>query len=233
MTQDSQVAEWSRIHLPMQETQVQSLDQEDPLERRMAPHSSVPDWEIPRTEETRGLTVHRVTQSQMMTEVTNSSNCGIMPTLLRTPFLLQGHAWEQHHAYTSQDTFPTAGTHLRTASCLHFSGHPSLLQGHAWEHHHAYTSQDTLPHCRDTPENTIMPPLLRTPFPTAGTRLRTASKAQWLLHPQGLGLPSPQQALRLESGNGRDPTQWSNTLPLLVYPFLPIWLLLASSLLSF
>ena len=194
MTQDSQVAEWSRIHLPMQETQVQSLDQEDPLERRMAPHSSVPDWEIPRTEETRGLTVHRVTQSQMMTEVTNSSNCGIMPTLLRTPFLLQGHAWEQHHAYTSQDT---------------------------------------LPYCRDTPENTIMPTLLRTPFPTAGTRLRTASEAQWLLHPQGLGLPSPQQALRLESGNGRDPTQWSNTLPLLVYPFLPIWLLLASSLLSF
>ena len=38
----------------MQETWVQSLGQEDPLEKRMATHSSVLAWEIPRTEEPDG-----------------------------------------------------------------------------------------------------------------------------------------------------------------------------------
>ena len=35
----------------MQETQVQSLRREDPLEKEMATHSSVLAWRIPRTEE--------------------------------------------------------------------------------------------------------------------------------------------------------------------------------------
>ena len=35
------------IHLPMQETPVRSLGQEDPLEREMATHSSILAWEIP------------------------------------------------------------------------------------------------------------------------------------------------------------------------------------------
>ena len=35
----------------MQETQGQSLDQEDALEKEMATHSSILAWEIPRTEE--------------------------------------------------------------------------------------------------------------------------------------------------------------------------------------
>ena len=35
----------------MWETWVQSLDQEDPLEKGMATHSSIPAWRIPRTEE--------------------------------------------------------------------------------------------------------------------------------------------------------------------------------------
>ena len=39
----------------IQETQVQSLDQEDPLEKETATHSSVPAWEIPWTEEPFGL----------------------------------------------------------------------------------------------------------------------------------------------------------------------------------
>ena len=37
--------------LPAQETQVQSLGQEDPLEKEMASHSSVLAWEMPWTEE--------------------------------------------------------------------------------------------------------------------------------------------------------------------------------------
>ena len=38
-----------------QETQVQSLGQEDPLEEEMATHSSILDWKIPHTEEPGGL----------------------------------------------------------------------------------------------------------------------------------------------------------------------------------
>ena len=34
----------------MQETQVQSMDQEDPLKEGMATHSSIPTWRIPWTE---------------------------------------------------------------------------------------------------------------------------------------------------------------------------------------
>ena len=39
----------------MQETWVQSLGQEDPLEKGMATHSSIPAWRIPWTEEPGGL----------------------------------------------------------------------------------------------------------------------------------------------------------------------------------
>ena len=39
----------------MQETRIQSLDQEDPLEKGMATHSSILAWRIPRTEEPGGL----------------------------------------------------------------------------------------------------------------------------------------------------------------------------------
>ena len=39
----------------MQETQVQSLGQEDPLEKRMANHSSILAWRIPQREEPGGL----------------------------------------------------------------------------------------------------------------------------------------------------------------------------------
>ena len=38
-----------------QETQVQSLDQKDPLEKEMATYSSILTWEIPWTEEPGGL----------------------------------------------------------------------------------------------------------------------------------------------------------------------------------
>ena len=38
-----------------QETQVQSMDQEDPLEEEMATHSSLLTWRIPWTEKPGGL----------------------------------------------------------------------------------------------------------------------------------------------------------------------------------
>ena len=54
----SQVAQWQRICLPMQEMQetwVQFLSQEDLLEEEMATCSSILAWEIPWTEEPGGL----------------------------------------------------------------------------------------------------------------------------------------------------------------------------------
>ena len=41
--------------LAMQETRVQSLGQEDPLEKGMATHSSILAWRIPGTEKPGGL----------------------------------------------------------------------------------------------------------------------------------------------------------------------------------
>ena len=54
----SQVAQWVKNPPAMQETQetwVQSLGQEDPLEEGMATHSSIISWRIPWTEEPGGL----------------------------------------------------------------------------------------------------------------------------------------------------------------------------------
>ena len=45
------MAQQYRTRLPMQETQVQSLGQEDPLKKEMATHSSILAWEITWTEE--------------------------------------------------------------------------------------------------------------------------------------------------------------------------------------
>ena len=47
----------------MQETQVQSLDWEDPLEEGMATHSSSLAWKIPWMEEPSRLQSHGVTKS--------------------------------------------------------------------------------------------------------------------------------------------------------------------------
>ena len=41
--------------LAMQETQIQFLGQEDPLEKEMATHSSILTWEIPGTKESSRL----------------------------------------------------------------------------------------------------------------------------------------------------------------------------------
>ena len=48
----------------MQETWVRSLSWEDPLEKEMATHSSIPAWEIPWTEEPGGLQSMGLQKSQ-------------------------------------------------------------------------------------------------------------------------------------------------------------------------
>ena len=49
----------------IQETQVRSLGQEDPLEKEMATHSSILAWRIPRTEEPGRLQFHKVSKSEI------------------------------------------------------------------------------------------------------------------------------------------------------------------------
>ena len=44
----------------MQETKVRSLGREDPLEKRMATHSSILAWRIPMDSEAGWATVHGV-----------------------------------------------------------------------------------------------------------------------------------------------------------------------------
>ena len=54
--QGTRVAQMGRRNLPaMLESQVQSLGQEDPLEKGMATHSGILAWKIPWTEEPGGL----------------------------------------------------------------------------------------------------------------------------------------------------------------------------------
>ena len=61
-SQVAQVIKNLPVTQELQEPQVQSLGQEDPLEEEMATHSSILAWRrIPRTE---GPTVHAVTKSR-------------------------------------------------------------------------------------------------------------------------------------------------------------------------
>ena len=55
MIKSSLVAQTVKNLPVMQETRVQYLGQEDPLEKRMATHSSILAWRIPWTEEPCGL----------------------------------------------------------------------------------------------------------------------------------------------------------------------------------
>ena len=55
MLNSSLVAQRLKRLPTMRETRVRSLDREDPLEKEMAPHSSILAWRIPWTEELGGL----------------------------------------------------------------------------------------------------------------------------------------------------------------------------------
>ena len=57
-----------------QETRVQSLDQEDPLEREITTHSIILAWEIPWTEEPGRLQFMRLQKSQVYILATKQQN---------------------------------------------------------------------------------------------------------------------------------------------------------------
>ena len=60
--------EWlsSKEFVTVQELQVQSLGQEDSLEKEIATHSSILVWVPDKTEELRGATVRGVAKSQTL-----------------------------------------------------------------------------------------------------------------------------------------------------------------------
>ena len=61
----SQVAQWYRIHLPMQEMWVRSLGQDDPLEKEIATHCSIFAGKTPCMKRgTWRVTVHEITKGQ-------------------------------------------------------------------------------------------------------------------------------------------------------------------------
>ena len=55
----------------IQETWVQSLDQEDPLEKRMATYSSILAWRIPGTEKPGGILSMGLKESDMTEQLTH------------------------------------------------------------------------------------------------------------------------------------------------------------------
>ena len=70
-----------------QETQIPSLDQEDPLEKEMATHSSILAWKIPWAGGAWWATAHRVAKESDMTKQLNNT----------------GHLNYCHHCYNVGD----------------------------------------------------------------------------------------------------------------------------------
>ena len=58
----------------MQETRVQSLGQEDPLEEEMTTHFSILAWRIPMDRGAWWATVHRVSKESDTTQRLNNNN---------------------------------------------------------------------------------------------------------------------------------------------------------------
>ena len=78
---DSLVAQTVKNLLAIQETQVWSLAQEDPLKKGMATHSSIITWKI-RWTEAPGALVHEVTKSQTWQWLTHFSRREMYCTLI-------------------------------------------------------------------------------------------------------------------------------------------------------
>ena len=99
----------------MRETWVSSLGQEDPLEKEMAIHSSIPAWRIPWTEEPDGLQ-SMGPQELDMTEVTyhahthisffnKSSSCSLIFSYLCKLFVKRLKGSTGHKMVNGDDDF--------------------------------------------------------------------------------------------------------------------------------
>ena len=120
----------------MQEIQVQSLGQEDPLKNEVASHSSILAWEIPWTEELVSYSPWGCKESDT-TEQPNNSNpiAGLgdpqptqLPTIkLKSPFL-------REHLKMPRCNFPRLSPRAPLLSSLLALSCPAalLIPGHSW-----------------------------------------------------------------------------------------------------
>ena len=69
--QASLVAQSAKNTPAMQEVHIQSLGQEDPLEKEMATHSSIPAWRIPWKEEPGRITEESMGLQKSQTQLSN------------------------------------------------------------------------------------------------------------------------------------------------------------------
>ena len=78
------MAQWYRTHLPIQETQVQSLGWKDTLEEGVETHSRILAWRIPCREEPGGLESRgRRVGHGFATEHTHTSQHPVNPTVFK------------------------------------------------------------------------------------------------------------------------------------------------------
>ena len=98
------MAQWVKNIPAVQETWVQSLNQEDPLEEETATHSSILAWEIPWMEEPSGLQSMLLQESQ--TQLSDSTSMTIstkMPPQLDSSAAVSLYSWRPHSSLPSRD----------------------------------------------------------------------------------------------------------------------------------
>ena len=116
----------------MQEMQVQSLSQEDPLEKEIATHSSILAWEIPWTEESGELQFMGLQEigHDLMTSL-------VAQTVKRLPAMQETRIWSLGREDALEKDM---ATHSSTLACIiPWTEEPSGLQsieslrvGHEW-----------------------------------------------------------------------------------------------------
>ena len=134
----------------MQETQVPSLGQEDPLEKRMATHCSILAWEIPWTEEPGGLQgSQRVGHDWVTLSLSYQSRraFSMSSSEMRTP-CRQTHQ-EDGHVKTEAETgvmLPQASEHL--AASRSWKIQRRLLPWRLWREHGPWFQIPRLQRCQ-------------------------------------------------------------------------------------
>ena len=82
---------------PMRKTWVQSLSQENTLEKEMATHSSIIVWRISWTEDRGGYSSWGCKESDMTEQLTHTHIYIIQPWERRKPYYLRQHEWTFMH----------------------------------------------------------------------------------------------------------------------------------------
>ena len=91
------MAQWVKNPPAIQETQVQSLGWEDPLEEGMAAHSSILPWENPMNRGAWQATVHGIAKLSLL-----PGRCGIPGSQCVSPLTLQGEGVAREGSLTGK-----------------------------------------------------------------------------------------------------------------------------------